>query len=328
MAVLRRTYFLILCAIITHEFTCFHHIPSFKAAQDPVRFSSFSLESTTSAGQTKDIVKDEVESVASTMELVKEAMAADSLTKEEAKIEKSHDKQGLIDMMPITPGDIKSRIEVDRLCQSLETGFVPSHTTGFLQFAMQGRWRLGYSSFPVRDPSASVVVDTIHQVVDPGPTDQQDNHNQDQQHPESIGENPSPASLPSNLGVRTGKITNVINWRELGEPKEEGAPREELSKGVLEVVSKYTINNRGQIDVSLLDHFLKPKTMPKDPEALVNGLMKTMPFEMFDPNDSTFQITYMDPDVKIIQLVDSRLAGVKNIFYKETPCDMVNNENY
>ena len=131
---------------------------------------------------------------------------------------------------------------------------------------------------------------------------------------------------PDNSGI--GSIENKIFWRQYLSSTEDrdnlldvfsGSSDDMLSSGELLVRSRYTITTKGQLSISLDEHVLMPlgDKLPEDPQELVMSMQRTVPFDFFDPDEATFSITYLDPELKIVRVAGKKFVGVVNLFIKK-----------
>lgn len=80
-----------------------------------------------------------------------------------------------------------------------------------------------------------------------------------------------------------GLLANVITWN-LSTPAES-------ADGDLVIKSEYTITSKGGLQLTLKDHTLLPNLIPSDVQGLIMSIQRTVPFDFFDPTDSTLQHT-------------------------------------
>lgn len=169
---------------------------------------------------------------------------------------------------------------IEYLTKVLEQTYIPAQTVPFLQFILTGEWKQLYSNVLTPRADATLEVD-IHQEITPSPTD--------------------------GMG---GMLRNRIAW-ELRRP-------DDKSHGDMVVQCGYQINTKGEMDVSLIEHFLLPVgEMPKDPEDLVMSMQRTVPFEVFDPDFVLIKNTFISPELRICRISGDKFYNVFNVFVKD-----------
>lgn len=162
-------------------------------------------------------------------------------------------------------GEDFSRFRIDYLVKYLESTHAPIHTAPFLSLALGGAWQCIYTNALLSRADPTLLTTIVQEVM--------------------------PAT--NNTG---GVISNKIQWR----LEREG----DAGRGELRVNSIYTLTPQGALSVSLLEHVLDIDTPPLSSEAVVMDLQRSIPFQFFDPDDSSIQVTYVDPDVRV-----SRISG-------------------
>jgi hypothetical protein len=173
---------------------------------------------------------------------------------------------------------------IEYLVRVLESAHVPAQTVPFLQFTLQGEWELLYSNVltPRRDTTLQV---RMFQEIRPGAED-------------------------GGGGGGGGELRNRVAWQR--DPTGADGP----TKGDLVVRCGYQLTTKGDLDVTLSEHLLLPSgdTIPRDPEELVAAFQKTLPFEVFDPQETVMKHLYVDPDMRIVQVAGEVFRNVYNIF--------------
>ena len=65
----------------------------------------------------------------------------------------------------------------------------------------------------------------------------------------------------------------------------------EHATGDMIVNSTYTITPKGGLLLDLKEHILLPTVVPLDVEGLIMSIQKSVPFDFFDPSETTLQTT-------------------------------------
>eukprot|EP00611_Tribonema_gayanum_P024198 TRINITY_DN5281_c0_g2_i1.p1 TRINITY_DN5281_c0_g2~~TRINITY_DN5281_c0_g2_i1.p1 ORF type:complete len:278 (-),score=54.85 TRINITY_DN5281_c0_g2_i1:932-1765(-) len=182
----------------------------------------------------------------------------------------------------------KDSARLPDIVKSLEKQFSsePIHTVDFFNLAISGEWDVVHSTlYPKRAPAAVVssedlTVHSLRQTITP-----------------SDGGNP-----------RKGEITTAVEW----ELPEQGIT------GTFEVVAQYLTGDNSSMKLTTTGHRLKPSSMPRDPQGLVELLQRHMPFELFDPDEQAVFTTYVDHDMRIVWAAGGRTGpnGSRIIFLR------------
>jgi hypothetical protein len=171
---------------------------------------------------------------------------------------------------------------VEYLTKVLEQSYIPAQTLPFLQLILAGEWEQMYSNVLTPRADETLEVDMYQEII------------------------------PSPDGSTGGELRNRIGWQ-LHRP-------DDTSRGDLVVQCGYQINTKGEMDVSLTEHFLLPVgEMPKDPEGLVMSMQRSVPFEVFDPDLVLIKNTYITPDLRICRISGDKFYNVFNVFVKCPP---------
>ncbi len=166
----------------------------------------------------------------------------------------------------------------ESIIKILESKFKPILTTQFLNFALSGEWNLLYSNITTKNDYSNLEFNITQKLI------------------------------PTSFDSINGSIVNKIAWRLK-------SSSDILGTGDLIVKSDYTITPKGNLEVILNEHILLPVIVPDDLEALVSLIQRSVPFEIFDPDDTTFYNTYISPELRITRVVGSKWSKV-NVFVK------------
>ena len=174
---------------------------------------------------------------------------------------------------------------VEYLTKVLEGTFTPAQTIPFLQLILSGDWYLAYSNvlIPRADPTLEVKV-------------------QQEIQPLGMGEDKETGH---------GELRNRIFWK-LNRPNDQ-------TFGDFVAECQYQITTKGDLDVTLKEHFLLPNDdVPKDPEDLIMSLQRSVPFESFDPDQILIKNTYIHPELRICRINGNKFDNVVNIYWKSS----------
>lgn len=192
-------------------------------------------------------------------------------------------KARLIDLLPRMTGKVEEFREIENYVNALEDKYVPVQTLGFLNMAMSGEWQLLFSTNRLGVPNTKLRLRELKQCI-----------------------------VTNDL---KGSLTNVARW-DLAEGDEAGVFD---ASGTFAVKCSYAINQGARMSVSLDDHVLelaKGSKVPSDVSGLVGMLHRAMPTELFDPDDSAMDTTYLDAELRITRLTGSTFEGFRNIFVR------------
>jgi hypothetical protein len=110
-----------------------------------------------------------------------------------------------------------------------------------------------------------------------------------------------------------GDLTNVATW----EFAEDGTTFD--MAGTFSVKCTYQIHQGARMECKLEDLLLEPaerSRIPSDVPSLVGMLHRSMPKEMFDPNQHAMDTTYLDGNLKIVRLTGQKFEGIRDIFIR------------
>eukprot|EP01031_Cornospumella_fuschlensis_P040642 gene40642-49551_t len=171
-------------------------------------------------------------------------------------------------------------MRVEYLSKVLEKSNIPIQTIPFLNLAVQGSWRQVYSNVLLRNPSPLLECN-ITQTIEPADA----------------------ASL-------SGRLLNTIFYAH-------DMSGGQVSTGKVEVQCEYTCNSKGEMHVKLLEHVMLPdNNVPEDIEAFLLDLQRSVPYDTFDPNDSTQKLLFVDPELKVVRVQSSQMVNVLNVYLR------------
>lgn len=168
---------------------------------------------------------------------------------------------------------------IEYLTKYLESKYIPIQTSQFMSFALSGTWDLKYTNLLT---PASVSKDIFRYT--------------------SIYQ-----SIQFNDECTGGTLKNVVAW--------ESCDGSGKHTGDLTVINDFIINSKGALVLSLNEHIITPEsTAPDDLELLVQTMQKSIPFDMFDPDNSMLSLMYLDPHVRVCKCSGERHSDVVNVF--------------
>jgi len=109
-----------------------------------------------------------------------------------------------------------------------------------------------------------------------------------------------------------GNVTNTVTW----DYAEDGDLLD--CHGTLEISNTYEIDEALTFRIKLDGHKIRPigKKLPNNFQRLVALLQRSIPPEIFDPNETEMDTTYLDSDLRICNSFGERFNNVRNIFIK------------
>jgi hypothetical protein len=163
--------------------------------------------------------------------------------------------------------DMHQQLRVEHLIKYLESVFVPIQTVPFLNLAMEGHWRKVYSNLITPHASASMHCELYQTIL----------------------------CKNNEYTCEHGVVIDKVAWwydeyiyadrRTVVDSFPTGANVSRVeSHGTLSVYSNYSINSKGELDLTLSEHVLHADTLPRDLDRFFLDLQRSVPFDSFDPN--------------------------------------------
>lgn len=176
----------------------------------------------------------------------------------------------------LVPFDVADRkSRIENIVDYLESRHVPIHTADFFQLAVGGEWKLMYTN-------------SYNPLADP---------NLQMRYSQIILHD-----------GQSGKLKNILHWK-----TDDG--NGESYTGELHVDSGYKLTSKGIMSVALEEHRLHADMSPDHAESLIMAIQRTVPIELFDPDECSIETTYVDPQIRIVRVTVPRLfAPVINIY--------------
>jgi hypothetical protein len=179
----------------------------------------------------------------------------------------------------------QSAYRIDYLVKYLESQYVPIHTKEFYSMAHSGEWMLLYSNSLAPRAHENLSL-TVTQEIRPGPSNS------------------------------NGTVCYNINW-DLEQEIENAV-------GILKVHCSYSLSPNGAMQVALAEHVLLPDIFPsiqglsidKSCEQLVEFIQSSVPYEVFDPDQTTVGTSFLSPQFRIARVLGNKYPNVINIFYR------------
>jgi hypothetical protein len=192
-------------------------------------------------------------------------------------------KDNLLDLLPRMTGTEEEFREVELSVNTLESKYVPPQTLDFLNLAMGGEWQLLFSTNLRGGPRPFFRLKEMFQKVNP-------------------------------TGLK-GSVVNVVRW-DLMQDQESGIFD---CSGTFSAVCSYEINQGARMIMELKDHTLelaRGSAVPSDVQGLVGQIHRSMPTELFDPNQHAMDTTYLDGNLRITRMTGPSFEGIRNIFMR------------
>jgi len=169
--------------------------------------------------------------------------------------------------------EVHQQLRVEYLIKYLESVFVPIQTIPFLNLAMVGQWRKVYSNLATPYASTSMQCE-LYQTIQCKDNEYACEHGvvidkvawrYDEYMYDPTSDERSVAFTFLHKGRNTS--SNIVK-----------------SHGTLSVHSNYSINSKGELDLTLREHVLHAEVLPRDLDQFFVDLQRSIPFDSFDPN--------------------------------------------
>ena len=210
-------------------------------------------------------------------------------------------REELLQLVKYRQSELRSsdflRCRIEYLVKVLKSSYISSFTVQFLNLVMTGHWRHCYSNVLLRRADESLSC-SISQQIHPGP-----DLSETQTKKEGEGGK-------SPLDESVGKIINSIDWQVVDRDNN-------LNHGKLNVIANYELNSKGSLQLELEEHVVNAVKLSLEPLDLIMAIQRSIPFQFFDPTDSTTQNVYVDPELRISETSGPIFAGIYDIFVKE-----------
>lgn len=220
---------------------------------------------------------------------------------------------------------------IEELVQFLEKSYTPIQTTPFMMMALSGIWHKRYSNTVIRKPDPMLKC-SVYEAINYTPNSPKEHIGANF----NSGVNDGNANASANVNVNVndngggdsvekrtpqditqGELTKITRWNYT-----EYQPMENLpinSYGDFHVKCNFEINSRGGFFVTITDMLCLPVETPHDFQELVTSIQRTIPFESFDPDQTTVAHTYISPVLRVSRISGDKYSKVLNVFVRETP---------
>ena len=185
---------------------------------------------------------------------------------------------GILSLLDAGVCDPPEHFRLTYLISMLEKSFTPIQTIEFFNFASKGKWELMYSN-----------IITSYSTLDEG------------------FEFKITQNIESGLDPSKGTLINHINYS-----------FDKNLDGILSIHNDYEMNTKGDLQLSLDEHIMTPltKTNTDDAQMIVENLQKSIPFDIFDPNDCVLSTTYLDSKLRVVRMNGGKLPNTFSIWVK------------
>ena len=214
-----------------------------------------------------------------------------SITAEEAK-------QNLLKLIPQMTGTEEEYSLIQSYVNLLEEQYSPIQTIDFLNLAIMGEWQLLFSTNVMPIPRKNLRLRELIQNIQPNEEER-----------------------------RNGTVVNSAKWDYYAQDEEEedttNTNQQFNTNGNFNIKCSYSINQGARMIIQLNEHEVRPsKSSPytiqsKDVPKLVGLLHRSIPAEIFDPNNHAADCTYLDADIRIVRMTGEKHEGVRNIWMRK-----------
>ena len=189
---------------------------------------------------------------------------------------------------------LKCRIEY--LVKVLKQVYVPSFTVEFMNLAMTGEWDHRYSNVLLRRADESLTCKITQKIIPSNSIIE-------------IEGSDSKSRLRETTKANKGEIVNKVAWSVVDN-------KDQLNHGDLFIHANYSIGSNGALGLSLGEHIVNANKLTLEPMDLVMAIQRSIPFQFFDPSDSSSKDVYIDPDLRISETSGPIFQGVYDIFVR------------
>ena len=223
-----------------------------------------------------------------------------SITAEEAK-------QNLLKMIPQMTGTEEEYSLIQSYVNLLEEQYSPIQTIDFLNLAIMGEWQLLFSTNVMPIPRKNLRLRELIQNIQPNEEER-----------------------------RNGTVVNTATWDYYAQDDNDDDSTNQQqpfnTNGNFNIKCSYSIIQGARMVCSLIEHEIRPskstssktiqstssKTIQsKDVPKLVGLLHRSIPAEIFDPNNHAADCTYLDTDIRIVRMTGDKHEGVRNIWMRK-----------
>eukprot|EP00536_Pseudo-nitzschia_multiseries_P005195 jgi/Psemu1/238311/estExt_Genewise1.C_950010 len=196
-------------------------------------------------------------------------------------------KKRLLELVTQMKGTSEEYRKFETYVNTLEERYAQPQTLDFLNLIMSGEWQLLFSTnLPSRMQRGLRVTELIQRV-------------------ETNGLN--------------GTVVNEATWAFAQNYTGTTLATTFDTNGKFAIKCSYSINQGARMVIDLNDHVLtlgKGSAIPDDISALVGVLFRSIPTEIYNPEDHAMDTTYLDGDLRIVRMTGPRYEAVRNVFIR------------
>jgi len=211
-------------------------------------------------------------------------------------------KQNLLKMIPQMTGTEEEYKLIQSYVNLLEEQYSPIQTIDFLNLAIMGEWQLLFSTNVMPAPRKQLRLRELIQNIQPNEEER-----------------------------RNGTVVNSAKWDYYAQDDNDddddtntNQQQQFNTNGNFNIKCSYSINQGARMVLELNEHEVRPskstssKTIQsKDVPKLVGLLHRSIPAEIFDPNNHAADCTYLDADIRIVRMTGDKHEGVRNIWMRK-----------
>jgi len=216
-----------------------------------------------------------------------------SITAEEAK-------QQLLNLIPKMTGTEEEYSLIQSYVNLLEEQYSPIQTIDFLNLAIMGEWQLLFSTNVMPIPRKNLRLRELIQNIQANEEER-----------------------------RNGTVVNSATWdyyAQDDDDEDDSTNHQPFNtNGNFNIKCSYSINQGARMVLELNEHEVRPsksstsnkQIQSKDVPKLVGLLHRSIPAEIFDPNNHAADCTYLDADIRIVRMTGEKHEGVRNIWMRK-----------
>jgi len=224
----------------------------------------------------------------------------DTASSENISITAEEAKQNLLKMIPQMTGTDDEYKLIQSYVNLLEEQYSPIQTIDFLNLAIIGEWQLLFSTNVMPIPRKNLRLRELIQNIQPNEEER-----------------------------RNGTVINTATWDYYAQDEEEDDTTSNQqpfnTNGNFNIKCSYSINQGARMVLELNEHEVRPsksstsnkQIQSKDVPKLVGLLHRSIPAEIFDPNNHAADCTYLDADIRIVRMTGEKHEGVRNIWMRK-----------
>ena len=225
----------------------------------------------------------------------------DTIIDDNLSISAEEAKQNLLKLIPQMTGTDDEYKLIQSYVNLLEEEYSPIQTIDFLNLAIMGEWQLLFSTNVMPIPRKNLRLRELIQNIQPNEEER-----------------------------RNGTLVNSAKWDYYAQDDEDGVDASTNQQpfntnGNFNIKCSYSINQGARMVIELNEHEVRPskstssnkQIQSKDIPKLVGLLHRSIPAEIFDPNNHAADCTYLDADIRIVRMTGEKHEGVRNIWMRK-----------